>query len=71
MKRKTVPITHLMLGLYTDYKRVSQVICDSSKGCKEEYNCGGVKPHDFDLNECNKCPINKNQKCISVKEKHK
>jgi len=22
MKRKTVPITHLMLGLYTDYKLV-------------------------------------------------
>ena len=43
-----------------------KVICDSRFGCKEQYWCGGAKPHEYDLSECNKCQFNKDAKCIDV-----
>ncbi len=44
------------------------VKCDSIAGCKEKLNCGGAHHHTFDPNECGKCPMNKDAKCVPVAE---
>ncbi len=45
---------------------MNKVICNQSKKCRHRTTCGGAKPHTFDDNECNKCPMNLNAKCIEV-----
>jgi len=46
---------------------MSKLICDSRHGCKEEALCGGSKPHDYIEGECNKCPMNKEARCVEAK----
>lgn len=45
-----------------------KVICDKKETCKHAFMCGGSKPHIYDDNECNKCPMDKNAKCIVIEE---
>ena len=39
-------------------------ICDQHKTCRHRRDCGGAVPHDHCEGECNKCPMNKEAKCI-------
>lgn len=43
-----------------------KVICARHKGCKHEKTCGAAKPHDYDGNECGKCPMDESSVCIAV-----
>ena len=45
-----------------------KVICDKQKRCKHKFECGGSKPHEYDENECGKCPMDKTATCIEVPE---
>ena len=47
---------------------MEKVICSVRDKCKHSNTCGGAKPHDFDRNECNKCPMNLAAICVGVKE---
>jgi len=40
------------------------VICASRKWCRYSSDCGGAVKHTFDENECGKCPMNENAKCV-------
>jgi len=44
-------------------KFFKKVICNKRKICMHASQCGGVKPHAFDDEECNHCPKNKDAKC--------
>jgi hypothetical protein len=47
------------------------VVCNKKDKCKHRHECGGAKPHVFDENECNKCPMDKNAECVvCVEEEH-
>ena len=39
-------------------------VCIRHKYCKHREECGGAKPHEFDENECGKCPMDKSAKCM-------
>lgn len=46
------------------------VICDKRKTCKHakeenpSHRCGGSQPHSFHGAECNKCPMDKDARCL-------
>ena len=46
---------------------MEKVLCNKTLTCKHKGTCGGVEPHDFDPNECNKCPMDSEAKCQGVK----
>lgn len=43
-----------------------KVICDQAKICDHRITCGGAVPHEFDPNECGKCPMNSEARCVDI-----
>lgn len=49
------------------FTEVSKVGCDQTLVCPE-LQCGGKEPHEYDVNECGRCPKNKEARCVPLED---
>ncbi len=47
---------------------MAKVICNLRQSCKHRQECGGAKPHQYDPNECGRCPMGKESICLPCPE---
>ena len=42
------------------------VLCSKTPTCTEASQCGGAQPHQREDDECGKCPMDKEAKCLEI-----